>query len=372
MNESSRQQITVMNEIQQDNVQQDGWGVPRAWTRNTGDVFGGARQRNLFFPKIKIGDKVLAHNVETGELGYSKVVNVYTMDNVPSYILYCEDIHGVRDRIQTIEAAENLLLLVEGKGWTRLIDLQIGDRIRSFDSDARRQSMNSEVETLQSKEVVVLGIKKTGMLRKMYSLELDSSHSYCMGDLLLWMHDGVGQEPVKQAVATMPVDELSQLGSLRICGVGGLEFVKEPGKRLLDMEYVSRGRNLCGRNKKTGELTVSKVLYQWEHRDIEKCNLFYLYNEEPHRVHMSCAQEILVKGGNWVRAMNLQSGDILESGDDLTVVEYVETLCDGEIEHEDFYAFILDGDNNFCVGENSAICLRGFRFDEDTEAEEGL
>lgn len=341
--------------------------MARSWLKEDARLIGRPGQFATWMRDIKVGDQVLARCTKTGELGYRKVKNIFIAENVPTYLLYCQVPLEDSTDILTFETSADSIILVCDRGWVDIKNLKAGDQLEIFDRSTFSTSLEAceKTSTVEHKKITVFCVKATGMRRKMFSLELEDFHSYSVGGLELWLHDGMEyemQEPISNT------NHKPSQNFLRICGcsnMGGQQYVLDETNLPNELEYTYPAMKLISRCEQTGKRTVSKILHRLYHERIELCDLYYLHNGEQRCAGLSRAQELLVKNRGWVRAEQLIAGDMLESGDgNLTVVEYVQTEWGGEPDDSNFFAFILDGHNNFCLGWNGELCARGFRFDE--------
>lgn len=168
--------------------------------------------------RAQVGDIVLACCELTGELRENKIVNIKTRENVPTWLLYCQGYYGdVNPDILTLEAASALPVFVPGKGWTRVSDLTSGEKILSFNNRPRYIENQNQADVLQNRELTVLGVNQTGRKKKLYCLELADTHSYSVGHVAVWVHDGVDLniEKVSDATASSDKEGLFSIGG---CG----------------------------------------------------------------------------------------------------------------------------------------------------------
>ncbi len=345
----------------------------QAWVPEDTNLFGkeDGYGKRISIEEIKIGEEILAYDVKADKFEYKKVLNVHIKHEVPAYLLYCK---GRTDssEIETHEAAATFPVLVTDKGWVNLIDLKAGDRIKSFDWLAFGASGPAESRALKNKELIVFGIKQTGNLKTMYSLELDDALSYCIGGLSLWTNGGMelGNESLYVNAEKKSSKHEYRIGVPGIGGCGLFQYLRNSECAIKELDEIWGGSHLMSRQVGTGELRPTLVRERIYHQRLEMCELSYLHNGENDRVNLAYGQEILLENGVWKRSMDLRAGDILESGTgNFTVVESLQLEGDYGIETFDFLSLMMEGDNNsnYCIGLHHELCLRGFHFDEDDQ-----
>lgn len=356
--------------ISRDGIQQSTTINFQAWVPEDTNILSedDGYSKNIRISEVRIGDEILSYDVKTDQFACRKVLNVHIKHEVPSYLLYCRGGNSISE-IETLEATATFPVFVANKGWVSLSDLKAGDRIKSFDSDAFYASLAVEPRVRKNKELLVFGIKQTGNLKTMYGLELEDVHSYCVGCLLLWTHDGIwsGNEN-----SSINVDDTSnqpeyQVGIPKIGGCSSLEYLLDGEFEIKELGDTYRTCKLMSRQVETGELRPALVRERIYHQRIELCDLYYFYNGESYHAALAYGQEVLMANGLWKRAIGLKSGDILESGSgNFTVVESLEAEWDDETDTMSFLSLMMDGDrnSNFCIGLHHQLCLRGFHFDE--------
>ncbi|MFZ6678881.1 hypothetical protein [Undibacterium sp. Tian12W] len=338
--------------------------ISSVWVREEAYLISRSDYSRTLIRDVEIGQEILGRCEKTGEVGYRKVKNVFVAENVPTYLLYFQSADEKNDDIFTMETSANTNLWVSEQGWVSLINLRAGDKVESLDHatfldlfKANRKSI-----TVENKKNTVFAVKATGMLRKMYSLELEDFYTYSIYGSNLWLRDALEMEGFSPSRETK-----SPLDALRICGCSGMgeqQYVLNEEHLQLELSIVRTTTRLVSRCDKTGEQTFSQVRHILHHQGIEICDVFYTHNGQKRCAGMSYAQELLVKGRGWVRATDLIPGDVFESGPgNVTVVDYVQTEWGGEPDDSSFFSFILNGNNNFCLGWDGELCARGFRFD---------
>jgi hypothetical protein len=121
--------------------------------------------------RIRLGDRVLAQNVETGELSYRAVLEPTVRPAAPTVVLKFGD--------RKIQATGGHPFWAVGRGWTMA---------REFAPGMRMASVAGTVE--------VTGIEPAGDL-KAYNLVVDEFHTYFVGDDLVLSHDNLPPEPTR-------------------------------------------------------------------------------------------------------------------------------------------------------------------------------
>ncbi|WP_240416814.1 polymorphic toxin-type HINT domain-containing protein [Paenibacillus periandrae] len=115
--------------------------------------------------EIQVGDLVLSKNEVTGEVAYKEVTATFNHETDEIYKIHVGD--------QTIEATFNHPFWVDGKGWTFVKDLKVGDLL--VQSNGEKLIIDS-IE-LERRKVTV------------YNMTVDKFHTYFVGDLGIWVHN---------------------------------------------------------------------------------------------------------------------------------------------------------------------------------------
>lgn len=336
----------------------------RAWVREDAYLISKSGYSDILIRHLEVGDEILGRCEKTGEIGYRKVKSIFSAENAPTYLLYYQSTEERNSVISTMETTANANFLVSGRGWVSLMNLRTGDEVESLDYSVFSElfKANGKLTAVENKKNVVFAVKATGMLRTMYSLELEDCYSYSVSGHNLWLRDAIVVENFVSNAKTEFVSE-----GLRICGccsMGGQQYVLDENRYPCEIDFVYPNMAIMSRSDKTGEYTVSQVCYLLQHQRIEICDIYYTHNGDKKCAGMSCAQELLVKGRGWVRATDLFPGDVFESGTgNVTVVDHVQTEWGGEADDSSFISFVLDGDNNYCLGWDGELCARGFKSD---------
>ncbi|CAM3843210.1 polymorphic toxin-type HINT domain-containing protein [Marinicrinis lubricantis] len=114
---------------------------------------------------IEVGDKVLSKDEATGEVAYKEVTATFNHET--------DEIYKIHVGGQTIEATFNHPFYVEGKGWTFVKDLKVGDLLVQSDGN----TLKIESIELEHKQVTV------------YNMTVDEFHTYFVSDLGIWVHN---------------------------------------------------------------------------------------------------------------------------------------------------------------------------------------
>jgi len=114
---------------------------------------------------IKVGDKVLSKDEETGEVAYKEVTATFNHET--------DEIYNIHVGGQTIESTYNHPFYVAGKGWTFVKDLKVGDLLVQSDGNTLRID---SIELLH-KYVTV------------YNMTVDEFHTYFVSDIGIWVHN---------------------------------------------------------------------------------------------------------------------------------------------------------------------------------------
>lgn len=114
---------------------------------------------------IEVGDKVLAKSDETGEVAYKEVVGLFQKQADEIYKVYIGD--------EVIEATAEHPFWLDGKGWTEVKDLKVGDLL-----------VTSGGATLAIDKV-----EKEPRQATVYNFEVTDFSSYFVSNLGIWVHN---------------------------------------------------------------------------------------------------------------------------------------------------------------------------------------
>ncbi|WP_256873722.1 polymorphic toxin-type HINT domain-containing protein [Paenibacillus kribbensis] len=158
---------------------------------------------------IMVGDRVLSKDETTGEVAYKEVTTTFNHETNEIYRIYVGD--------QTIEATYNHPFWVDGKGWTFVKDLQIGDLL--VQTDGNSLEIHS-IEKLQKRVMV-------------YNITVDDFHTYYVSDIGIWVHN---------AECSLSAKTLATMGKTSK-GIAGLadEYVTKDKVMGIVKEFVGNG-----------------------------------------------------------------------------------------------------------------------------------
>ncbi len=114
---------------------------------------------------IQVGDMVLSKDEATGDVAYKEVTATMNHETDEVYKIHVGD--------QVIESTFNHPFYVEGKGWTFVKDLKVGDLLVQSDGN----TLKVESIELEHKQVTV------------YNMTVDEYHTYFVSDLGIWVHN---------------------------------------------------------------------------------------------------------------------------------------------------------------------------------------
>ncbi|TBL69886.1 polymorphic toxin-type HINT domain-containing protein [Paenibacillus thalictri] len=114
---------------------------------------------------VQVGDKVLSKDEATGEVGYKEVTATFNHES--------DEIYNIHVGGQTIESTFNHPFYVQGKGWTFVKDLKVGDLLAQSDGNTLK----------------VDSIKLEHRQAAVYNLRVDGFHTYFVSDLGIWVHN---------------------------------------------------------------------------------------------------------------------------------------------------------------------------------------
>ncbi|MCL6458432.1 MAG: HINT domain-containing protein, partial [Gorillibacterium sp.] len=114
---------------------------------------------------IEVGDMVLSKAEETGEVAYKVVTATFNHET--------EEIYKIQVSDQVIESTYNHPFWVDGKGWTFVKDLKVGDLL-----------VQSDGHTLRIESIELLHKQVT-----VYNMTVDEFHTYFVSDLGIWVHN---------------------------------------------------------------------------------------------------------------------------------------------------------------------------------------
>jgi len=121
--------------------------------------------------EIRLGDRVLSQNVETGELSFRVVLEPTVRPAAPTVVLKFGD--------RQVRATGGHPFWAVGRGWMKA---------REFEPGMRMASVGGTVE--------VTGIEPAGDLPA-FNLVVDEFHTYFVGDVLILSHDNLPPQPTR-------------------------------------------------------------------------------------------------------------------------------------------------------------------------------
>ncbi|MEK3789134.1 polymorphic toxin-type HINT domain-containing protein [Paenibacillus sp. FSL K6-1230] len=114
---------------------------------------------------IQVGDKVLAKSDETGEVAYKEVVGLFQKQADEIYYVHIGD--------EIIEVTGEHPFWLDGRGWTYVKDLKVGDLLLSSDGT----------------KLAIDKIEKESREATVYNFEVEDYHSYFVSNLGIWVHN---------------------------------------------------------------------------------------------------------------------------------------------------------------------------------------
>ncbi|HWO97418.1 MAG TPA: polymorphic toxin-type HINT domain-containing protein [Bacillus sp. (in: firmicutes)] len=117
--------------------------------------------------EIKVGDRVLSKNEQTGETAYKEVTQLFQNEKYTTYQISIGN--------QVIETTNNHPFWVEGKGWVLGEDLEAGDKLQQTGGNV-----------LEIKNIEIVQHKKPV---KVYNFTVADFHTYYVSNLGIWVHN---------------------------------------------------------------------------------------------------------------------------------------------------------------------------------------
>jgi hypothetical protein len=114
---------------------------------------------------IEVGDKVLAKSDVNGEVAYKEVVGLFQKQSDEIYSFYVGN--------EVIEATKEHPVWIDGRGWTEVKDLKVGDLLVT--SDGRKMAIDK--------------IVKEPRVTTVYNFEVANYNSYFVSNLGIWVHN---------------------------------------------------------------------------------------------------------------------------------------------------------------------------------------
>jgi hypothetical protein len=217
---------------------------------------------------IQVGDLVLAHNDETGELSFREVLKTYVRQGAPIVLVTLMAVDpAVGNTLTTIETTEEHPFLVEATangdmpGWTRVDELSPGDTIKQFDG--------------LSPGSVVMSVQFTSRREQVHNLEVEGLHTYLVGADGVVVHNGSGC-PLNLAGKQLE-DHVAKQWGRSVIG-RNIKFVASSGERgEIDIETASHFIEVTGAASLTGKVPQLRKLAAYA-REKGKQGVMLLYN----------------------------------------------------------------------------------------------
>jgi hypothetical protein len=126
--------------------------------------------------QIRVGDRVMAHDPETGETSFKPVTTLFVNDEDAVWELVVETTNGTSE---IHRVTDNHPYFVEGQGWVEVADLVVGMSIATMEGDP----------------VTLSSIVKTGKVERTFNFEVADFHTYFVGDQHVLVHNCGGLLP---------------------------------------------------------------------------------------------------------------------------------------------------------------------------------
>lgn len=137
-------------------------------------------QGPIAIERIRIGDLVLARDVETGELAYKPVLLTTVRPK--------RQMTRFSAGSETIQATGGHLFWVSGSGWVRAKELQPGQVLHGASAPANVANVEQ------------------GIVAESYNLVVDEFHNYFVGQQKLLAHDNTPRRPTRMIVPGLPAE----------------------------------------------------------------------------------------------------------------------------------------------------------------------
>ena len=119
---------------------------------------------------VEEGEWVWARDDQTGELACQQVVDPYDNPNRSIILLTLQNADG---QTEVIETTDNHPFYVEGRGWTRVDALHLGDTVPSSDGS----------------QLTLVAAEWTDRIETVYNFGVEGFHTYFVGELGAWVHN---------------------------------------------------------------------------------------------------------------------------------------------------------------------------------------
>lgn len=169
---------------------------------------------------IEAGMRVLSRS-EDGETSYQEVTHVFRRDNAEQVVLTFTDAGGNVGHVVTTPEHP---FRVAGAGWVKAHNLAIGDAIVTAEGGLARLS-------------AALSLEKRGTV---YNLEVAGTHTYFVGDALLWVHNDCAPRGGTYILRDPETKQVMRTGRTRDLARRQREHGRDPALRDLTFEPVHR------------------------------------------------------------------------------------------------------------------------------------
>jgi hypothetical protein len=120
--------------------------------------------------QIRVGDRVMAHDPETGETSLKPVTTLFVNDEDAIWELVVETTSGTSE---IHRVTDNHPYYIEGQGWVEVADLAVGMSIATMEGDP----------------VTLVSITNTGEVERTFNFEVADFHTYFVGDQHVLVHN---------------------------------------------------------------------------------------------------------------------------------------------------------------------------------------
>lgn len=306
---------------------------------------------------LQLGQEVLSHCEQTGEIGFRKITHIFVQEDVPTYLLYYGgySAENANDfELRSIEAEPSLALFVLNKGWTLLRNLLAGDVVKSFDLTCFSPG-TCIADSFSCAKQTVLGIAPSGLNRKVFSLALEDFDTYFVreeGFLVLEQTNG----------RLMLEKRSSDHDATRHSNIGGFPsdaLVSIKGGHKSEMQFIMPGTEVLSRCVTTGDLRYRKVLRRIVHESMPAYYLGYDFYGQNQGVVAAIGQQFFVSGSGWTNLSEIKIGDLLEVNDGSTIsVKILKKEVDEQEHYFNYCMLEIEGSDSYCV--NDGLYVRGF------------
>jgi hypothetical protein len=152
-------------------------GDTLVWIKPWVSKFTGVRHEQSYIEDIEVGDEVLSRCEITGEMAYKKVTKVFAHGYAKVSVIGCD--YGPEYYAKfgparyAILTTANHPFWVEGKGWTKVRDLQAGDEFLTHNG-AKAAFRIADLDAFED---------------EVFNLEVEDYHTYFVGPAGIWVHN---------------------------------------------------------------------------------------------------------------------------------------------------------------------------------------